>query len=36
MTLAVDRAHVFVFALDGDQSLLAVKHYDLDDAFLHF
>lgn len=36
MTLASDLAHVFVFALDGDQRLLAVKSYPLDDGFLPF
>ena len=36
MTLAAEQAHVFVFAHDGEQPLLAVKHYDLDDEFLPF
>lgn len=36
MTLAADMAHVFVFAYDGDQPLLAVKAYELDDGFLPF
>jgi hypothetical protein len=30
LTLAAERAHVFVFALDGDQPLVAVHSYDLD------
>jgi hypothetical protein len=29
MTLADERAHVFVFDLEGDQLLQAVKSYDL-------
>lgn len=36
MTLASDQANVFVFALAGDQPLLAVKHYALGDGFLPF
>jgi hypothetical protein len=36
MTLANEQAHVFVFSFDGDQPLLAVKHYDLDDELLPF
>ena len=36
MTLAADMAHVFVFHYDGDQPLLAVKSYALDDGFLPF
>lgn len=36
MTLAADLAHVFVFALDGAQPLLAVKSYELGDGFLPF
>lgn len=36
MTLADDRAHVFVFALDADQPLLAVKSYDLDEGLPQF
>lgn len=36
MTLADDQAHVFVFSYDGDQPLLAIAHYDLDDGFLPF
>lgn len=36
MTLAGDMAHVFVFALDGDQRLLAVRSYPLDGDFLPF
>lgn len=36
MTLANDAAHVFVFAIAGDQPLLAVKSYPLDDGFLPF
>ncbi|PKQ11083.1 MAG: hypothetical protein CVT70_16090 [Alphaproteobacteria bacterium HGW-Alphaproteobacteria-1] len=30
LTLAAERAHVFVFSLDGDQPLVAVHSYDLD------
>ena len=36
MTLADDRAHVFVFSLDGDQVLAAVKSYDLSDGLPQF
>ena len=36
MTLAADRAHVFVFDHDGEQNLLAVKSYGLEDGFLPF
>lgn len=36
MTLANDAANVFVFALGGEQPLLAVKSYALDDEFLPF
>ncbi len=36
LTLASDAAHVFVFALDGDQPLLAVKSYELTDGFVPF
>ncbi|MDA7425205.1 hypothetical protein [Thalassococcus lentus] len=36
MTLASDLAHVFAFSFDGDQPLLAVKSYELDDGFLPF
>ena len=36
MTLVNDGAHVFVFGLDGDQTLLAVKSYGLEDGFLPF
>lgn len=36
LTLAAEEAHVFVFAYDGDQPLLAVRHYELDDEFLPF
>lgn len=36
MTLADDRLHVFVFGIDGDQTLLAVKSYDLDDGLPAF
>ena len=36
MTLADDRAHVFVFDLDADQPLLAVKSYDLDEGLPQF
>lgn len=36
LTLAGDMAHVFVFSYNGDQPLLAVKHYELDDGFLPF
>lgn len=30
LTLAAEREHVFVFALDGDQPLVAVHSYDLE------
>jgi len=30
LTLAAERAHVFVFALDGDQPLVAIHSYDLE------
>lgn len=36
LTLAAEAAHVFVFELDGDQRLLAVKNYALDGEFLPF
>lgn len=36
MTLAGEMAHVFVFALEGDQRLLAVRSYPLDGDFLPF
>ncbi len=36
LTLAAEQAHVFVFSYDGDQPLLAVKHYPLEDDFLPF
>lgn len=36
MTLASEQAHVFAFSLDGDQPLLAVKSYALDEGFLPF
>lgn len=36
MTLASDLAHVFVFAYDGAQPLLAIKSYELTDGFLPF
>lgn len=36
MTLAADLAHVFAFRYDGEQALLAVKSYELDDEFLPF
>lgn len=36
MTLAADLAHIFAFSYDGDQPLLAVKSYELDDDFLPF
>jgi hypothetical protein len=32
LTLASDGAHVFAFALDGDQPLVAVKSYEMDQA----
>lgn len=32
ITLADDRLHVFVFGYDGDQTLQAVRSYDLDDG----
>lgn len=36
LTLTTDQAHVFVFSHNGDQPLLAVKHYELGDGFLPF
>ncbi|MFZ7092244.1 hypothetical protein [Primorskyibacter sp. 2E233] len=36
MTLVNDAAHVFVFSFEGDQPLLAVKSYELNDGFLPF
>lgn len=36
MTLNAELAHVFVFAHDGDQPLLVIKSYGLDDGFLPF
>lgn len=36
MTLAAERAHVFVFDLDDDQPLQAVKSYDLADGLPAF
>lgn len=36
MTLASEMANVFVFSFDGEQPLLAVKSYELDDDFLPF
>ncbi|TYO85236.1 hypothetical protein [Oceanicella actignis] len=36
LTLAADGANVFVFSLEGDQPLLAVKRYELNDGFLPF
>ncbi|ABV93300.1 hypothetical protein Dshi_1558 [Dinoroseobacter shibae DFL 12 = DSM 16493] len=36
MTLASDLAHVFAFRYDGEQPLLAIKSYELDDEFLPF
>lgn len=36
LTLAAEEAHVFVFSYDGDQTLLAVRHYALDDKLLTF
>lgn len=36
MTLASDLAHVFAFRYDGDQALLAIKSYELEDGFLPF
>ncbi len=36
LTLAAEQAHVFVFSYDGEQPLLAVKHYELGDGFLPF
>lgn len=29
LTLATDMAHIFVFELDGDQPLVAIKSFDL-------
>lgn len=36
MTLAAEAANVFVFSFAGDQPLVAVKSYELDDDFLPF
>lgn len=36
LTLADDRAHVFVFGHDADQPLVAVKSYDLDGGLPQF
>ena len=36
MTLADDRAHVFVFAHDAEQPLIAIKSYELDDGLPQF
>ncbi|MGR3547436.1 MAG: hypothetical protein ACU0CB_01240 [Roseovarius sp.] len=36
MTLADNRAHVFVFAHDADQPLMTVKSYDLDNGLPQF
>jgi hypothetical protein len=36
LTLAAEAAHVFVFSLDGDQPLVAVKSYALDEGVLSF
>ncbi len=36
MTLASDLAHIFVFDYEGEQPLLAIKSYELDDDFLPF
>jgi len=36
MTLVNDMAHVFVFDLEGNQPLLAIKSYELGDGFLPF
>ena len=36
MTLAAEQANVWIFDQTGDQPLLAVKHYPLDENFLPF
>lgn len=36
LTLADDRAHVFVFALEGDQPLVALHAYGLDEGLPRF
>ena len=36
MTLADERAHVFVFGLEGDQPLQAVKSYELSEGLPAF
>ena len=36
LTLAAERAHVFVFALDGDQPLVALRSYDLEEGLPRF
>lgn len=36
LTIAGDAAHVFVFSLEGDQPLLAVRSYPLDRSALRF
>lgn len=36
LTLADDRAHVFVFAFDGDQPLVALQSYDLEAGLPRF
>lgn len=36
MTLASEQANIFIFLNEGDQHLIAVKHYPLDEGFLTF
>lgn len=36
MNLAAEMANIFVFRIEGDQPLLAIKSYALDDDFLPF
>jgi hypothetical protein len=36
MTLAAEMAHVFVFSFNGDQPLLVIESFALDDGFLPF
>jgi len=36
LTLASDRAHIFVFSYDGDQPLVAVQSHNLTEGLLNF
>ncbi len=36
LTLASDLIHVFIFALDGDQTLTAIQSYDMADGLPRF